>query len=57
MSMTAQTEFDGSWDWAVDQVSWVEAMTSSSIGTRSSADRRVDAVRQKLSSERLSRRS
>src|SRR4051812_2165874 len=56
-SRTAQTELDGSWDCAVENVSWLEEMTSSSMGTRSSADRRVEAVRQKLSSERLRRRS
>ena len=56
-SISALIEFDTTWAWALDHVSWVELMTSSSSGTRSSADRRVDAVRQNASSERLRRRS
>ena len=50
-------EFDGTAPCALDHVSWVEVMTSSSSDTRSSADRRVEAVRQKVSSARFIRRS
>ena len=56
-SISAVIEFGGTCAWAFDHVSWVELMTSSSSGMRSSADRRVDAVRQNASSVRLSRRS
>ena len=46
----------GSSDWAEDQVSCVVLMVSSSIGARSSADRRVPPVTQKVSRARAMRR-
>ena len=56
-SKIAAVEFDGTAACALAHVSWVLVSTSSSSGTRSSADRRVDAVRQKASSVRPRRRS
>jgi hypothetical protein len=41
----------------LDHVSWLMLITSSSSGMRSSADRRPEAVRQKVSRARLMRRS
>ena len=52
----AAVEFDGTAPCAFAHVSCVEVRTSISSGTRSSADRRVEAVRQKASSVRCSRR-
>ena len=52
----AAVEFAGTAPCAFAHVSWVDVRTSISSGTRSSADRRVEAVRQKASSVRCSRR-
>ena len=56
-SKIADSELGGTCVWALAHVSWVLVSSSSSSGTRSSADRRVDAVRQNASSVRRSRRS
>jgi hypothetical protein len=57
VSAIVAVEPSGTWPWALPQVSWVVLSSSSSSGTRSSADRRVAAVRQKASIARLRRRS
>ena len=52
----AESEFAGNSDCAADHVTWVVLIVSSSIGERSSADRRVAAVWQNVSSARAMRR-